>query len=57
MASDYLDKLAEFLISTRLEDLNNSTNQSQNPALSYDSDGGVSFKQRILGWLHMFIQP
>jgi 2-methylcitrate dehydratase PrpD len=25
MASDYLDKLAEFVTSTRLEDLNNST--------------------------------
>jgi hypothetical protein len=27
-------------------------NQSQNSALSYGPDGGVSFKPRILGWLH-----
>jgi len=27
-------------------------NQSQNSALSYRVDVGISFKQRILGWLH-----
>jgi hypothetical protein len=27
-------------------------NQSQNPKLSYRPDGGVRFKQRMLGWLH-----
>jgi hypothetical protein len=28
-----------------------SGNQSQNSPLTYGPDGGVSFKQRILGWL------
>jgi hypothetical protein len=28
-------------------------NQSQNSALSHRPDVGVSFKQRILGWVHV----
>jgi hypothetical protein len=43
----FLNGNPSFLISTARV----SGNQSQNSPLTYGPDGGVSFKQRILGWL------